>query len=301
MSKPGPSNDTLDAVIAQVSSGLSLRAVAPEHGYTADVLSKHLKMRRGFHIKSIPRGAHNRKNFDVAEAILAYERGESPNSIANRIGVTRPTLVARLKEHGVDIRGHADAARLEWTKMTPEQRLNMVEPAHNARRGQSATDFEKLRRAKTVESGRFASIGVFEEHLHKVLVSKGRNVVPQAALGIYNLDLLVDERIAVEIGTAPVNRYRTKYGLRRLEKIAKAGLSFFYIHVSRKDAAIAVVDKIIAHIDEMRCLPSGTREKRVVRCTTHSYARIRDDLGRLAAVPTTPQHKCIVVECDWLV
>lgn len=296
MALPSPTDHHLDLVIAEIGSGKTLSEAARVVRFSPDVISKHLKVRRNFHANKIKRPAHNRKQFDRNEAILAYEGGESPNSISKRLGISRPTLIKGLKEAGVNIRGQSEAGRIVWANLTPEDRLKQVEAAHDACRGRIAGLSEKLKRAR---SGKFDK-GLFEEELHDILVSKGREVVSQAPVSIYAIDLLVGGRVAVELGTAHANRYRTEDGLRRIEKIIESGLSFFYIQIKSLEAVRAHIDNVISDIDMLCGLPSGASEKRVVRCATYNFTRFRNDLGQIAAVRTPPKHHYIVMDPDWL-
>lgn len=298
MSRPGPSDSTLDTAIELLKGGITLSEVAGLVGFTRNTLTKYLRERRNFSIReTIHRPAHNAKYLDQKELVRLYLSGSSPNQLARQFGTSRPTIVKNLMEQGVQLRNQRDAGLLEWSKLSPEERFKQTEAAHAARTGQTATLSEKLKRSASQGTPK----GIFEQELFDILIHKGREVIAQAPLGIYNLDLLVGGRVAVELGTGPINRYRTEYGLARLKEIADAGLSFMYVCVRSVDAAIACSDQIVSDLDHLCSLPTGTRENRVVRCATYNFTRFRNERGQMAAVPTPPEHKYIIVNCDWLI
>lgn len=239
------------------------------------------------------------QNNDFADALPAYIAGESVKSISDRLGIARPTVTSYLKRQGAEIRNASQAGRLIWAALSPEQRSLQVQAAHDARTGAQASPAEKDRRARTTEE-RTLGRGVFEAEMESALVSAGHLVRPQARVGHFNVDLLVDERVAVELSTAPVHRYNNPEGLERCQAIAGAGLSLYYLHIRHVEACQARMADILADIRSLAGLGADQRNSRAVRCVTYSFERFRDEIGRVAARPKVPEHLLLPVDAPWL-
>lgn len=239
------------------------------------------------------------QNNDFADALPAYIAGESIKSISDRLAITRPTVTSYLKRQGVEIRNASQAGRLIWAVLTPEQRSRQVQAAHEARTGSQATLAEKDRRARTTEE-RTLGRGVFEAEMEAALSGSGHLVRPQARVGHFNVDLLVDEKVAVELSTAPVHRYNTPEGLDRCRAIAGEGLSLYYLHIRHVEACQARLADILADIRALAAIAAGERKSQAVRCVTYSFERFRDEVGRVAARPKAPEHLLLPVSAPWL-
>lgn len=300
MPRPSPSDDILDTLISQLKSGMMLADAAALAGFSVSCLIGHLKARRNWRTsEQVKRPAHNRKQFDCDAAIAAYVAGESVKSISCRLGISRACITDRFKQAGVNLRGASEAGDIVWANLTPAQRLKQTQAAHNAVRGKPIPHIHRLANSKARQFNEGWN-GIFEKELCEALTASGLDFIPQAALDIYNLDALVGGRVAVEVSTKPIGRYRDGYGLARLKKIADAGLHLYYIHTKSVEAGMACMSDIIADIKQLNGLPPVPRQNRVIRCSTKLFTRVRNERGQLVAVPAPISHEYVIVEVDWL-
>jgi very-short-patch-repair endonuclease len=129
----------------------------------------------------------------------AYDSGESVKGIADRLGVSRPVIIRRLNEIGIQPRTSSEAMYIRMANTSPEGRLRLAQAAHAAVRGKPKTFEQKCKNAASRElRGGFDS--AYESAMFHWLTERGLTITPQKAIGPYNVDLAIDEsRIAVEI------------------------------------------------------------------------------------------------------
>src|SRR5438046_1768460 len=91
------------------------------------------------------------KALDVDDIIDRYSRGESHNTIARALGISRPTVKRRLDLAGVPTRSTSEAMYIRWSNMSPGERGNLVGPAHDSVRGMKRSEEDLQRRARGKE------------------------------------------------------------------------------------------------------------------------------------------------------
>lgn len=133
----------------------------------------------------------------VDDVAKRYRAGESENSIAQSYGVSRNVITRRLEIAGVKRRTMADANRLMMAERTPEENRRNTRAANKAMRGTTVPLERKMRVAATREA-RQTHISDHERELAKLLVGRGLDVRPQAAIGPYNVDMATGS-VAVEV------------------------------------------------------------------------------------------------------
>lgn len=79
--------------------------------------------------------ALNRKPIPDAEIVEAYRAGSSVLALAKKHGVNRWTIVRRLNEARIELRGGSEANRIRLAKMSFQERQALTEGAHRALRG----------------------------------------------------------------------------------------------------------------------------------------------------------------------
>jgi very-short-patch-repair endonuclease len=250
-------------------------AVAKTLGVGADSLSKALRARgvatdlRGI----VYRESHNAKQVDRDAVVAAYLAGESSKSIHQRLGISREAVRNELKRRGIQPRSKSGAMFMRMSRTSAEDRKRLAEAAHAAARGKPQSQETREKIALT-RHGRQTNCGPFEEELTDVLQAAGFTVQRQAPIGRYNVDLLVNDAVAVEVtmggseGT-PNHRERTKHLLDR-------GLHAFYLGFAEVDIAVLCLPYIITDLHILCSDPAAPREYRVVRCAAHSYARLSE-------------------------
>lgn len=137
---------------------------------------------------------------NIDNLIERYLSGETEQSLSKEWGIGRNVVRRRLIEHGITPRGNSEALTIHMRKLSKTERLAITAKAHAAVRGRKQSVAEMELRAKSRES-RKLGISVVETLLVGMLESKGiKGIVPQKAIGIYNVDLAIEPyRIAVEV------------------------------------------------------------------------------------------------------
>lgn len=136
-----------------------------------------------------------------------YLSGQSCLALSKQFSVRRAKINQILLNHGVQIRNGSTANFIRFGKMSASDRKKLSLKAHSMLRGSHYSIEKRIARAKHREETGFVShIGFGERELGQALVEAGYSVIPQKAIYIYNIDLFVNDSIAVELMSA------TSYG-----------------------------------------------------------------------------------------
>jgi len=130
--------------------------------------------------------------------ISRYLAGESENALSRELGVAREVLRRRLIENGVTPRSRSRGMTARWALATPEDKSAMLTNAHIASTGRKATVAERISQAITREKN-LSNADISEHILSEFLAALEYTVTLQKAVGIYNLDIALNEfPLAVE-------------------------------------------------------------------------------------------------------
>lgn len=137
--------------------------------------------------------------FQPEEVVRLYESGMSELAVSKSIGMSRDGVRRVLLAAGVKIRNRSEASYLRMSKLSKEERLVLAKAAHSSVRGVSHS--EEQRAKVTLTRERLGSCtGEEEKRFAELLIARGIAVVPQKAIGRYNVDLgITESSIAVEI------------------------------------------------------------------------------------------------------
>lgn len=133
----------------------------------------------------------------IEEIIERYVSGETEQSLARAYGVDRGTISKRLKDAGIQRRTMSQAGTIKNANLTPEQRSQYANAAHEAVRGRKHSLDEKIQRAQTRQSKQLG-VSDTEKLLREWIKQRGIDIIPQMAVGPYNVDIGTDT-VAVEI------------------------------------------------------------------------------------------------------
>ena len=265
----------------------TIREVAEKIGCNPDSLSKHLRA-TGF---TIPKGKPvnaKRKKLPTKEIVSMYISGVSELEVAKHFGISRGAVRVRLVESGVKIRNQRESSLLSASRSTFEQRQNRAKAAQDARRG--AKDTHNTLRLKAVsKSESFGiTIGPGEDEFAEMLNANGINFIRQKPVDIYNVDFMVGG-VAVELksGTSNLSCAWGDKKSNRIKNINKRGHSVVYVCFRSIDAMIKSAKDIIALIDRVSGLPSGTCENWMIGCRLQDYTIIRNDMQQFTRVASS--------------
>jgi very-short-patch-repair endonuclease len=207
---------------------------------------------------------HDKLGLPDAEIASRYMAGETEHGLAQAFGVNRTTIATCLKAAGVERRTTTEAYALRSRKVPLQARPPVLKdhPGPYARdlktRINSAREFE----ARAAE-GMPARSSEAERLLLAELRARGIAVIPQQAVGPYNVDIGAHP-VAVEVwgGAWHFSRDHAE----RNRYLLDAGWHLLVVYVDKRSSPLTsgAADYVIAFLEEARRNPSIPREYRVI-------------------------------------
>ena len=236
-------------------------------------------------------------NRDYANRLrMLHEGGRSLLSLSKEFGHQRKTIQTWIERVGGTVRNRSDAMFVRMKNATPEQRQNLARAAHDAVRGTKRGDQELLNRALA----KCCLIGHGEAELLEALNVQKLPTEAQRPCGKYNIDIAVGENIAVEIVTQGNYKPTSTRFRERFEYLHDRGWCMICVtfRCNRKDALIGNLDDVVAFIQRAYRSPAIRRKDWVIWCRSERFARIRNDLGQIAAVKVPERFFNVVGEVN---
>jgi very-short-patch-repair endonuclease len=208
------------------------------------------------------------KNIPAQEAIDCYVSGVSEKKTAERFGVGRGAIRNMLVANGVHIRHQSESERLKWSQMSNDRRDAQVEAAHKVTKGRHASTEERVKHAQTCFKQGSHSTET-EKLLMNWLSCRGIETLGQFPVGIYNLDIAINEpRIAVELfgGSWHASGYHALRHIERFKYLLDQGWNVMIIWIDTRNHPLRplVCNNIISFMDELRSNVSLPRQYRVI-------------------------------------
>jgi hypothetical protein len=190
----------------------------------------------------------------ISEVIDRYLNGESANALAESYGVSRIVISKRLLDAGVLTKGTGDPL---------------------------------ISRARTAET-RGHNIGSGERWLAQVFESIGLRVRMQAAIDRYNVDILVNDTVAVELMTCTGTPYLTAVRYRqRIEYLLNRYCILVVWSSGKSILTKSGADKVATLLKKLcRCPTSARGQYWVIRGNGELACR-GDDPNDISFIPTT--------------
>lgn len=262
--------------------GMTLSEVSRYLACSADNLSKVFRA-RGVAVVRKYRAAHNAKPFPKDVCLKLYRQGASVKALSEKFGIPRQTITESIKRAGIRVRGRGAANVIRFLDASEELRKAQTKSANDAARG-AKYDLAHLEALALKKARR---VGACETELQRQFLDRGFDVEHQAAVSKYNLDLLINGTVAVELikrSTGKKSR-RAQY-FERLEYLLNRGLRVLELHFRSDDEILGNLENIVSDVDLLSRNPSSLGQHRVVRCSSERFARFHDELGQFAAVPS---------------
>lgn len=198
-------------------------------------------------------------SIDLDDLVRQYESGVSENELAKRLGIDRSSVRSRLIERNVSVRNQHQAETIKWSQMTADQRVHQVAAAHVAAKGRKISRSVLERKARTIQEK--GILNTNERPLFNILSEAGFHIIPQMAIGTYNIDLALDEdRIAIEIFGGGFHGYgnHARRFFKRSKYLFNRGWSLFIIWIDpiQHPLGIGVLNNIRAFVQSVRNNPS---------------------------------------------
>jgi len=229
----------------------------------------------------------------IDEIAASYLSGVSEKALADRYGVSRNVIAARLRAAGVSRRTLWEAEQLVHAKRTPEQYRRYVQAAHAAVRG-STRSFEELCMRACTRERKQLHASPQELRLQALLAAQGVRMISQKAIGPYNADLGAFP-VAVEVfggNWHAYGRHATRFA-DRTRYILDQGWNLVIVWTNnrkRRDEAIPIsavaADYIAAFFQESSSDPTIRSQYRVIWGDGQPVPTSGLDLDDIALVPS---------------
>lgn len=210
----------------------------------------------------------------VAEDFLA---GDSVKELADRHGISRRAVDRMLRDAGVTPRDGTEAMRLRWARADAAGRSAMLDAAHAASRGRTASDAERIAIA-LAKAGHTGS--AYECQIGAMLALRGVSLAFGAPCGRYNIDIVAGASVAVEVfgGNWHAHGRHAARFAERSRYVLDAEYDLLIIWVGKRtfDPA-ACAEHVVALTQLPDRNPAGRRQYRVIRGNGQLIADREDD------------------------
>lgn len=240
----------------------------------------------------------NRIKLPVEEIIRKYKEGVSILALSKEYGVSRIVIKNRLIENGEQFRSGSEANFLRMKKLSKEERMQLTKKAHDAVRGKTQSPKTRLR-ISTCRYIHQTHKGFGEDIFQAKLINLGYKVLGQFPLKGYNIDLLVNNSVAVEIASGGVSKVKSKHNRTKIKNILELGYSIIYLTFSNNNLFIKNLDNCIPFIEQIcRDHCSIGPHYRVIRCTSDGESIGRFKRNHPTLVPPPVKYFCLSETLD---
>ena len=204
-------------------------------------------------------------NIDANHVAESYLSGEAEWTIAKRLGVSRQVIRRQLLQVGVKIRTQSESSNLVYATRGADFAKAITASANVAARGRKASEGERIKRAINIEQTQSRTSPLEDVVLTWLDAYK---VTRQKALSIYNIDLFLEESaIAVEVfgGSWHASGHHLAAHVQRCKYILDQGINIIIIWSTFFHPIVDIgKEQLIRQIEELRGLPAGSRQYRVI-------------------------------------
>lgn len=232
------------------------------------------------------------KNLNIQDLYRRYERGESSVEIAKTIGCHSATIRKFFQSNGLPIR--RDYMRITNSKRTPEQRMEYTKAARAARLGSKSGFEDQCVRAIGVERSAQSGnriLSTYEREFADFLQSGNDSfdIGFQAACGPYNIDIIVNHSVAVEIfggGFHASGRHIARHQ-ERVRYILDQGWDIIVVWVNKRRGMpwVAAKKEVISLLEFARGNDATTRQYRVIWGTDEILYSLDSKADHFPCVP----------------
>lgn len=266
--------------------GLNLCEIAKQFGIDGSYLGTCMR-KYGHNVIRHKRIGNKYKQLPNETIKSMFLGGWSVQALAKHFKVARGTIIHHLDEQGIKPRNMSDAQTIRMSKLSIDERKHLVKNANDTLRNKP-TNVERLKKAATFrEINPYKRIfGFGEEEIYNLLIQHGFIVEKQVAFDVYNLDLLVNHSIAVEISSSCRNPFRIKKNAEKIKKLVNSGYGVLWVFACTKDEIILNLSNFITYFNRTCTNPTFIGQYRVIRCGVQKITRIRNERGQFACVPS---------------
>lgn len=220
----------------------------------------------------------NRQRLNVPAGLADdFLAGDSVKELADRHGISRRAVDRMLREAGITPRDGAEAMRLRWQRADEAGRAAMLDAAHAASRGRTASEAERIAIA-LAKAGQTGS--AYECQIGAILALRGVSLAFGAPCGRYNIDIVAWASVAVEVfggNWHAHGRHAARFS-ERSRYVLDAGYDLLIVWAGKRTFdPVACAEHVIALTELPDRKPAGRREYRVIRGDGHLVASREDD------------------------
>lgn len=172
-----------------------------------------------------------RKPVDLDDLHRRHASGQSVLQMSREVGLSRPSLIRRLQDLGLEIRGRSEANHLRLARLSPVDRRALTRAANESVRKPPGTSRDWHARNYGTAQTRERTLSVIQpdERLFLDLAKSARvRISRQVAIGPYNLDFRIGP-VAVEIHSAAHHPLRLPRLAERTVNLLSAGWHVGYL------------------------------------------------------------------------
>jgi len=235
------------------------------------------------------------------EIVSRYLVGESELSIANFFKVSRNVIRSILIKNRTKIRSGSEANYVRMSKLSTEQRKQIVNNANNAMRIADPTRRLSLKAISgQIESNFGKLIGPGEKEISDALADVGFWVTRQKAIHVYNIDIVFGH-VAVEVKFGTHGRFGTNVSIQRFKHIAKAGLNPVVLIIRDIESLQFCLSEIITLLQVVNCKPSSLSKYWVIRSGLHSSTIKKGNFINGAGIIPPPELVTSIREVNYII
>lgn len=219
-----------------------------------------------------------RKDIDGELVCKMYLDGKSENQLSKIFVISRGSISEILKRGGIKRRSQSEAEALKWANMTKEQRENQVKKAHESTKGIVMSE-KTLALQAIARQSITKFVGVGEEEIASILSSLGFHVKKQVPFFRYNLDLLVNDWLIIEITSAGGDILLKDSHIEKTKKALENKMSIVWVKFSSKKQLLELVPEVSKRIKEIGELRPAVPFCKIIKCASDCRHKI-DKVGR---------------------
>jgi hypothetical protein len=236
---------------------------------TSNKMAKYLK-ERGIRFRSTNQAANGRfLDLPELDVVAAYASGESEPSLSLRYNVSRAVITRILREHNIPRRSGSEANYIRMSRMSLDEKRELVKNANEAMRNSDPTRRLKLTAQRVEEGIVVRNIGRGETEVASELRKRGYDVTLQKAFDIYNVDIVFGT-VAVEIKFGAHSRFANNASgfkdAKRIPKIVEAGYKYILCVFTNSTGLVEGLQDVISFMEIINRKPAVPSQYWMIRC-----------------------------------
>lgn len=214
------------------------------------------------------------------EICKLYLEGFSELSLSKKFNVSRVPIRNVLLKNNIKPRNGSEANYVRMGKLTFEEKQALTKKANSKMRGQAPKHLTRVKQAIAREKLDYLK-GFGEDKLAAFLNRKGFKVEQQKAFDIFNIDLMVNDNIAVEL-TANSNPFILDKNVRKAKLLMSKGYKVIWLTFRNERILEGNFNNVL------NILKGYNKALSIYRCCVDEWDKIHNAKGKFEAIPKSP-------------